>query len=208
MMSSHNSTMVKDLSKRPFWSTALRILIPFTVLTLTACYYPAPYRVISRPLPEDKGSNAGTAVTQVYFYPKTGQTPEQLERDRYECHNWAVKQAGFDPSLPTLPPEQRVTVVAVPQPGHDTVALGWTGAILGAILAGPRHGLGGAIVGATAGVIAGSASDAARQDLATQQATEINAKQNQARNAQLEEKALEYHRAMSACLEGRGYSVQ
>ncbi len=34
------------------------------------------------------------------IYPKKGQSPEQIGKDRYECHVWAVQQSGFDPSMP------------------------------------------------------------------------------------------------------------
>ena len=32
-----------------------------------------------------------------------GRSPEQQDRDRYDCHLWAVKQSGFDPSAPAFP---------------------------------------------------------------------------------------------------------
>jgi hypothetical protein len=35
-----------------------------------------------------------------YIYPKNGQTPEQQSADRYECHDWAKSQTGFDPTQP------------------------------------------------------------------------------------------------------------
>jgi hypothetical protein len=38
------------------------------------------------------------AASELYSYPKNGQTPEQQEQDRYECHRWAVDQSGFDPT--------------------------------------------------------------------------------------------------------------
>ena len=34
----------------------------------------------------------------IYAYPAKGQSQSQQDRDRYECHSWAVKQTGFDPS--------------------------------------------------------------------------------------------------------------
>jgi hypothetical protein len=37
------------------------------------------------------------AVPKAYIYPKNGQTPEQQERDRYECYRFATAQTGFDP---------------------------------------------------------------------------------------------------------------
>ena len=39
--------------------------------------------------------------TDLYAYPKDGQSTEQQQRDRSECHQWAVGQTGFDPSQPT-----------------------------------------------------------------------------------------------------------
>jgi len=33
----------------------------------------------------------------MYIYPNKGQSQEQQERDKFECHSWAVKQSGFDP---------------------------------------------------------------------------------------------------------------
>ncbi len=37
------------------------------------------------------------AAQQIFVYPTKGQSPEQQNRDRYECHTWAVQQTGFDP---------------------------------------------------------------------------------------------------------------
>jgi hypothetical protein len=41
------------------------------------------------------------AAGELYSYPKNGQSPEQQEQDRYECHRWAVDQSGFDPTQNT-----------------------------------------------------------------------------------------------------------
>ena len=35
---------------------------------------------------------------QMYIYPAKGQNQQQQDKDRYECHTWAVQQTGFDPS--------------------------------------------------------------------------------------------------------------
>ena len=68
---------------------------------LVACAAPPPRRTVvaSDPVP-----------ARIMVYPAQGQSPDQLERDRYECHVWAVQQTGFDPSRPGLPPGQRVVV--------------------------------------------------------------------------------------------------
>jgi outer membrane lipoprotein SlyB len=146
-------------------------------------------------------------MTQVYFYPKEGQTTEQQSRDHYECYNWAVQQTGFDPSQSSIPPAQRVKVVPMPPPGNDTAVLAITGAVLGALIAGPRHAGAGALIGAGSGAFAGAASDASRQQYA-QQMEEAYVNRDQALDTRYEEKASDFRRAMSACLEGRGYSVQ
>ncbi|WP_342624138.1 DUF6515 family protein [Pseudomonas alkylphenolica] len=41
--------------------------------------------------------------------PVSGQSPEQADRDRYECHRWAVQQSGFDPAKATYAPAIQVT---------------------------------------------------------------------------------------------------
>jgi outer membrane lipoprotein SlyB len=146
-------------------------------------------------------------MTQVYFYPKEGQTTEQQSRDHYECYNWAMQQTGFDPSQSSIPPERRVKVVPMPPPGHDTAVLAITGAVLGALIAGPRHAGAGALIGAGSGAIAGAASDASRQQNA-QQLEEAYVNRDQALDTRYEGKASDFRRAMSACLEGHGYSVQ
>ena len=40
------------------------------------------------------------AADNFYIYPRNGQTQEQQAADRYECHNWAKSQTGFDPTAP------------------------------------------------------------------------------------------------------------
>jgi len=42
-----------------------------------------------------QGSGSGS---DVYLYPRNGQSDAQTQNDRYECHSWAVSQTGFDPT--------------------------------------------------------------------------------------------------------------
>src|ERR1700722_893310 len=37
----------------------------------------------------------------LYIYPAKGQNQALQDKDRYECHSWAAKQTGFDPSRPS-----------------------------------------------------------------------------------------------------------
>jgi len=147
------------------------------------------------------------SYTPVYLYTKAGQSLEQQDRDRYECHCWAVRQTGFDPFQPSVPRYNRLAVVPVPPAGHDTAVLGFTGALMGALAAGPRNAGAGALVGGIAGAFIGAVSDSARQERAREIEEAYN-RNGQIQNARLERKMYDYRRAMSACLEGRGYDVR
>lgn len=146
--------------------------------------------------------------TQVYFYPNAGQSPAQQDRDRFECYLWARQQTGFDPSQPQYAPQTRVEVLPRPAPGHDTAVGAVSGAVLGAAVAGPRDAGSGAVVGALAGAVLGAASDAERQQQADRIEEQRYNRADTARLATLERRAADYRRAMGACLEGRGYTVQ
>jgi hypothetical protein len=183
------------------------IVLLAAILALAACYQ-APYRAYPPPPPPRAVRPPQPPATQVYFYPRAGQTPEQQSRDHYDCYNWAIKQTGFDPGQSTIPREERVRVVPMPPPGHDTATLAIAGAVLGALIGGPRHAAGGAIIGATGGAIAGAASDTARMESARQQEEAYAYARDRSRDAQFDAKAFGFRRAMSACLEGRGYTVR
>jgi hypothetical protein len=95
----------------------------------------------------------------------------------------------------------------MPPPGQDTLAMSIAGAVLGALIAGPRHAGGGALIGAAGGAMAGMISDASRVE-AARQMEEAYSNRNQGRDFHREKKALQFRRAMSACMEGRGYTVK
>lgn len=159
------------------------------------------------PAAPDEGPAAASG--DIYVYAAHGQTDKQLDRDRYECHNWAVAQTHYNPSDPHLAPHQQVQVVAVPDPAppHDTVVGAMAGAMIGAAIGSPHDSAQGAVVGAIAGGAMGAASDSARQKQA-QRATGQASAAAQAERARLEQQASDYRRAISACLEGRGYTVK
>jgi Glycine zipper 2TM domain len=141
--------------------------------------------------------------TTVYAYPERGQSPDQQSRDRYECGLWAVKQTGFDPSAPNVPAYDRVAVSG-PPPGTGTAVGAIAGAILGAAIS-PRWDRGaGAVFGGLTGAMIGSASDAQR----AQENQMAMSEQDQQQAAAMAHKAADYRRAVSACLDARGYSVK
>jgi hypothetical protein len=139
-------------------------------------------------------SPVGSAQNMI-VYPAKGQSQELQDRDRYECHNWAVGQTGFDPTRPTAtapPPAQ------APQGGMIRGATrgAAVGAVGGAI--GGNAGKGAAIGAATGAMLGGMRrADQQRQQAAAQ------AQQNSATSAQRDS----YNRALRTCLQGRGYTV-
>ena len=131
-----------------------------------------------------------------YVYPQKGQSAEQQKKDEYDCHGWAVKQTGFDPTAAAqAPAQQPAQQSAGAQPGS-----GAKGAVRGAAVGAAAGSLGGeagkgAAVGATAGAVAGR-QQSKRQAQQQQASTQQSAKQQ------------DYLKARGACLEGKGYSVK
>jgi len=44
-----------------------------------------------------------TPFVQLSMYPNRGQSQQQQARDRYECHQWAIRESGYDPSQSNSP---------------------------------------------------------------------------------------------------------
>ncbi len=129
------------------------------------------------------------AQGNIIVYPAKGQSNEQLSKDRYECHTWAVQQSGFDPSN---------AQAASPQPKQR-----------GGVL---RGGARGAAAGAAIGAIAGDAGKGAAIGAAAGGLKRGFQQRDNNRNAQNQPAASSpgqdvYNRALGACLSGRGYSV-
>jgi hypothetical protein len=155
----------------------------------------------------DESANPPAASADVYVYPERNQSDKQLDRDRYECHKWAVAQSGYNPSDPHLAPHQQVQVLPAPPAGRETVASAISGAVTGAIIAGPYDTGEGALIGAIAGGFLGAISESARRK-EFQQVSTYHATQAESERARLESLASNYRRAIGACLEGRGYTVK
>jgi len=152
-------------------------------------------------------SPAPVATTDVIFYPNAGQSAVRQDRDRYECYLWSVKQSGFDPSQANLAPPQRVVVQPANPPGAAVAAGAIAGAVMGAAIGSPHDEGQGAAIGAVAGAMLGAAAESSQQAQAAQLQGQYDASAA-ARQARLDAQAGAYRRAMSACLEGRGYTVR
>ena len=146
---------------------------------------------------------AGTALaSDPIIYPKRGQSPQQLEKDKYDCHQWAKKETGFDPGAPatasTPPPVKETTKAG---PGRGAVGGGLVGLGVGAITGSPGPG---AAIGAASGALIGGVrrkkhneqQEQKQQEWAQQEASGQQQKRNY------------YNRAFSACMEARDYTVK
>jgi len=150
----------------------------------------------------------------IYVYPAKGQTDEQLAEDRYACHRWAVEESGFDPSLfdDVAPPK----TVRVPVPKNEAEGTTNKGAITGAVLGGvigshDGDAAEGAVIGAVLGTMAGAAIEEQGQREAREKAeaeAQREADEIAQNKAELALRKSNYRRALTACLEGRGYTVR
>jgi len=139
---------------------------------------------------------AAAVAQPMYIYPQKEQPADQQARDKGECQEWATQQTGFDPLAPPS------TSAPTPQPGGPNAVRGAArgaavGAAVGAIA-------GDAGKGAGAGAAAGGLGGAMRRRDAERQAEA----QHEQQEAQVDAQRAEHRRAMTACLEARGYSVQ
>ena len=140
-------------------------------------------------------ASAGAAIdiSKLQVTPQRGQSADQARRDRYECHNWAVEQTGEVPSASPAPEQDAADAAK----RADRIGRIATGAAIGAgigSLFGGGHNYGedilkGAAVGSVIGVATGAVHDKKQQKQAGP------------------EPGSDYLRALSACLEGRGYTV-
>jgi uncharacterized protein YcfJ len=171
----------------------LRLAVPVAAAFLLAACATPPPRTVVVPSPPPQ---------RIFVYPASGQSAQQTDRDRYECHVWAVQQTGVDPSRADANAYERVVVQPATPPGAGAMAGMIGGAIIGSIIGGPYNSGAGAVIGGATGAIVGSAADANAQAQAHQTQQQFNQSSAAARA-----RADSYRRAIGACLQGRGYTV-
>jgi hypothetical protein len=136
---------------------------------------------------------------QLIVYPSQGQTPEQQTRDQAECHGWAVQQTGVDPASPPPPPS-----TAAPAPQGGVLRGAARGAAVGATVGAIRGDAGqGAAAGAAGGALIGGFRRRDQRRAYEQDQAQAQSQYQQQQSARTET----YNRALSACLQGRGYTV-
>ena len=138
---------------------------------------------------------SGPALADLMIYPKAKQSAEQQSKDKYECHEWAVQQTGFNPmqSVSTEPPPP---VGRQPNAVRGAARGAAAGAVVGAVAGDAGKG---AAAGAAGGALVGAAR---RRD------QEYARNQERAQNeAAVQGQRANYDRAVKTCLEARNYSV-
>ncbi|MEE8378759.1 MAG: glycine zipper domain-containing protein [Gammaproteobacteria bacterium] len=156
----------------------------------------------------------------VYAYPAGGQSQEQVGKDKYYCHNWAVIETGYDPTISQPPPRH----YSSPPPGSSgyfgsgeageggVVKDAAGGAALGAIGGAIAGNAGaGAAIGALAGGLFGGAKRSNRHSEEArwrEQQRQQQFEQEQAYQRQVTQAGNGYRNAYSLCMSSRNYTVQ
>jgi hypothetical protein len=131
----------------------------------------------------------------LYVYPQKQQNATQQLTDEQQCYGNAKTQTGFDPNATT-------TAAKTPKSssGNDHAAA--KGALRGATISGAVGGDPGQ--GAARGAVLGSIRARRKEKEHSEKAD----KQADAKKTKQQQKQDDFKRAMSACLDARGYSVR
>ena len=134
----------------------------------------------------------------LHAFPAKDQTPQQRQTDEAACYSWAKQDSGFDPIVAGS--NAVASAYSAPPTGlgiRGAAAGAAGGAAIGAIAGDVGKG---AAIGATAGVIRGRV---------VQRRAQAQVKQQAQAKSQTQKAGLEnFKRAFSACMEGKGYSVE
>ncbi len=151
---------------------------------------------------------AGNAAAQrPNAYPSAGQSPEQQQRDEWECHQWAVQRTGVDPAALAAAPAYQPPPPTAYSRGGEVIGGAARGAALGAI--------GGAIggntkrgvkIGAAVGAVGGLMRKSRRHRREEQQRQQLQMQQQQAVQ-KLQQYLYDYDNAYAACMKGMNYSL-
>lgn len=173
-------------------------------VSLTGCVV-APHRGYHR-YPAQPPATVPVASTPLYFYPEQNQPEAIQDRDRYECYRWASAQTGTDPGMTPLRVPRAPEPLPPQRDGTDVVGGALTGAMVGAAVSRPRYAGENAAIGAVFGLILGAIAQESRaQAVERHQARQQASYQNALNAAQAPHD--NFRRAMSACMQGRGYRV-
>ena len=171
-------------------------------------------------------SPSAVAQSRLYAYPMAGQAEAQQDRDRWDCHDWAVRQTGFDPTARQLQRTPQYSAAPPPSSSSGPLGIGDGGMFRGSGVVGDAAT--GAALGAMGGAIAGNAGKGAaigaltttlfggirRSNRRQQEAEWRRQQQADAHYRQqqvMQQRQLDmqgYDRAWGACMSARNYRVQ
>lgn len=141
----------------------------------------------------------------LYVFPSAGQTKGVQLSEEQQCYDWAQQQSGIDPTKVTANTDSAAKA------SGDKAAAATQGAAVGGAARGAAAG---ALIGAAAGdagtgaaIGAASGAVAGRRARRRAEAQAEQAGANQA-VAVANDKIVQFKKAMSVCLEGKGYTVK
>jgi hypothetical protein len=133
----------------------------------------------------------------LHVFPAQQQTKEVQDKDESDCYQWAKQNTGIDPAAPAQPAEEQQPK----QKRGGAVKGAAKGALVGSAVGAISGDTGqGAAVGAVTGGAAGAAGQAKANKAAQQ-------KQQQQQQQAAANTKNEFNKAMGACLQGKGYTV-
>ena len=151
----------------------------------------------------------------IFAYPTADQSAKQVSTDTIQCHNWAVTETGFNPTLDYTP--QPVPDYAPPpssggsadRSNAQNAGRGAArGTVLGTITGSTARG---AVIGTATGVLFGKKkrNDKKKEEESWQQHHEEQQQQQLHETAQYVQTGTgHYRRAYSACMTALNYKVQ
>ena len=141
---------------------------------------------------------------ELVIFPAKGQTPEQMEKDKYDCYTWAKQQTGFDPMQAQQPTQAPAAQPAAPT--GERIKGAARGAAVGAVVGEIANDDAGK--GAGAGAAAGTMVGGMKTRQSRRNQAQAQQQQAQQQTAATDQQRSTYNRAYSACLEGKGYTVK
>ena len=141
----------------------------------------------------------------LYVFPTAGQTKGVQLSEEQQCYDWAQQQSGIDPTKVTANTDSAAKAAGKEaSSATQGAAVGGAarGAAAGALIGAAAGDAGkGAAIGAASGAVAGRRAKRRAEGQAEQ------AGANQA-VAVANDKIVQFKKAMTACLEGKGYTVK
>ena len=143
----------------------------------------------------------------VFVYAANKQPPDQQQYDEMDCYNWASSQTSIDPFGPPTPVQQ--VEKGENQAKGARVKGATRGAVGGAVIGSISGNAGrGSAIGATAGTLRGGQKVRQGKAQAEQDYQDAQAQAQQQAAATDKQKIVTFKKAFSACVQGRGYTVQ